>query len=224
MKILGIDTSTKFLCLGLYVDGKFYEYNLETGRTLSVVLVPTIERVITAAGLKIADIDYFACGLGPGSFTGMRIGLATIKGLSIVRNKPVVGISTLDILAENVLINNTLIVPAIDARRDLIYCSSYKREQGCLKRKSEYQLLSLDKFVKKFTNKAIILGDAAAIHRDKMIFKLKGASILDKDYWFPKAHNLINLALAKIKAKQLSSAEAIKPIYLYPQECQIKAK
>ena len=224
MKILGIDTSTKFLCLGLYVDGKFYEYNLETGRTLSVVLVPTIERVITAAGLKIADIDYFACGLGPGSFTGMRIGLATIKGLSIVRNKPVVGISTLDILAENVLINNTLIVPAIDARRDLIYCSSYKREQGCLKRKSEYQLLSLDKFVKKFTNKTIILGDAAAIYRDKMIFQLKGASILDKDYWFPKAHNLINLALAKIKAKQLSCAEAIKPIYLYPQECQIKAK
>lgn len=224
MKILGIDTTTKFLCLGLYVDGKFYEYNLETGRNLSVLLVPTIQRVIAAAGLKIADIDYFACGLGPGSFTGIRIGLATIKGLSIVRNKPVVGISTLDILAENALINNTLIVPAIDARRALIYCSSYKRERGLLKRKSEYMLLNLDEFVKKFGKNAVILGDAASLYNDKMLARIKGAMILDKDYWFPKAHNIIELALAKIKARQFSSSQAVKPIYLYPQECQIKTK
>jgi len=225
MKILGIDTTTKFLCLGLYVDGKSYEYTLETGRSLSVLLVPTIERVIAAAGLKIADIDYFACGLGPGSFTGMRIGLATIKGLSVVGDKPVVGISTLDILAEDVLMNNTLIIPAIDARRDLIYCSSYKRERGILKRKSEYLLLSLDEFTKKHLGKnVVILGDAAALYKDKMLARIKGATILDKDYWFPKAHNIIKLALVKIKSRQFSSALNIKPIYLYPQECQIKTK
>lgn len=224
MKILGIDTTTKFLCIGLYVDGKSYEYNLETGRNLSALLVPTIERVIAAAGLKIADIDYFACGLGPGSFTGIRIGLATIKGLSIVRNKPVVGISTLDILAENVLTDNTLIVPAIDARRGLIYCSSYKREPGLLKRKSEYLLLSLDEFIKKFSKNAVILGDAASLYSDKMLARIKGAIILDKDYWFPRAHNIIELAKAQIKARQFSLALNVKPIYLYPQECQIKTK
>jgi len=222
MKILGIDTTTKFLCLGLYVDGNFYEYNLETGRNLSALLVPTIQRVLEAVRLKISDIDYFACGLGPGSFTGMRIGLATIKGLSIARNKPVLGVSTLDILAENVTLNNALIVPAIDARRGLIYCSSYKREKGLLKRKSEYRLLNPDEFVKKFANKAIILGDAAIPYRDKMSSRIRGVTILDKDYWFPKAHNLIKLALAKIRVKQFTSAQAIKPIYLYPQECQIK--
>jgi len=224
MKILGIDTTTKFLCLGLYVDGKTYEYNLETGKSLSVLLVPTIQRVIEAAGLKIEDIDYFACGLGPGSFTGMRIGLATIKGLSVVRNKPVVGVSTLDILAEDVLMNNSLIVPAVDARRGLIYCSSYKRERGLMKRKSEYLLLSLDEFVRKFPNRAVVLGDAAVLYKDKMLSRIKGASILDKDYWFPKAHNLIELALAKIKIRNFSSAQTVKPIYLYPQECQIKTK
>jgi len=224
VKILAIDTTTRFLCLGLYADGKFYEYNLETGRSLSVLLVPTIQRVITAAGLKIPDIDYFACGLGPGSFTGMRIGIATIKGLSIVRNKPVAGISTLDILAENAPVNNSLIVSAIDARRNLIYCGSYKRERGLLRRKSEYQLLNLDEFVKKFASKPVIIGDAAALYRDKMLSRIKGAIILDKDYWFPKAHNLLKLALAKIRARQFSSAQTIKPIYLYPQECQIKTR
>jgi tRNA threonylcarbamoyladenosine biosynthesis protein TsaB len=150
--------------------------------------------------------------------------LSTIKGLSIVRNKPVVGVSTLDILAENVISNNALIVPAIDARRGLIYCCSYKREKGMLKRKSEYKLLTLDEFIKKFADKAVILGDAADLYKDKILARSKGVFFLDKDYCFPKAHNLIRLALEKIRIKQFSSAQEIKPIYLYPQECQIKKR
>ncbi|MDO8489729.1 MAG: tRNA (adenosine(37)-N6)-threonylcarbamoyltransferase complex dimerization subunit type 1 TsaB, partial [Candidatus Omnitrophota bacterium] len=160
MKILGIDTTTKILCLGVYVDGEHYEYNFEVGRRLSELLAPTIQRVLAALGLKIADIDYFACGLGPGSFTGMRIGVATIKGLSIVKNKPVIGVSSLDILARNTEPTDRLIVTALDARRDLIYCSSYKYEKGLIRRKSGYLLLSLDEFLKKFDNKLVVLGDA----------------------------------------------------------------
>jgi len=226
MKILGIDTSTSRLCLGLHVDGKFYEYSLQVGRKLSAVLVPAIRRVIGAAGLKITDINYFACGLGPGSFTGMRIGLATIKGLSVARNKPVIGISSLDILAKNAVsaAAGRLIITALDARRSLIYCSSYKYEQGSLKRKSEYALLSLDELVKKFPGRAVILGDAAALYGEALLARIKNANILDKDYWNLQAHNLMELALAKIKAKQFSSALTIKPIYLYPKECQIKTR
>jgi tRNA threonylcarbamoyladenosine biosynthesis protein TsaB len=224
VKILGIDTTTGRLCLGLYVDGKFYEYSLQAGRSLSALLVPTIHRVIYAVGLKIADIDYFACGLGPGSFTGMRIGLATIKGLSVVRNKPVIGISTLDILAKNAPVKDRLIVIALDARRSLIYCSAYKHVQGSLKRKSGYLLLNLDQFIKKFPNKAVILGDAVALYGDALLARIKDATVLDKDYWMPQAHSLMELALAKIKAKQFSSALTVKPIYLYPKECQIKTR
>jgi tRNA threonylcarbamoyl adenosine modification protein YeaZ len=224
VKILGIDTTTSRLCLGLYVDGKFYEYSLQVGRRLSELLVPTIARVVYALGLKIADIDYFACGLGPGSFTGMRIGLATIKGLSVVKNKPVIGISTLDILAKNAQVKDRLIVTALDARRSLIYCSAYKYEQGNLKHKSGYLLLSLDELVKRFPAKAVILGDAVALYGDALLTRIKNATVLDKDYWNPQAHNLIELALAKIKAKQFSSVLTIKPIYLYSKECQIKTR
>jgi tRNA threonylcarbamoyl adenosine modification protein YeaZ len=180
--------------------------------------------VICAVGLKITDIDYFACGLGPGSFTGMRIGLATIKGLSVVKNKPIIGISTLDILAKNAPLKDRLIVTAIDARRALIYCSSYKYEQGSLKRKSAYSLLSLDELVKKFSSRMVVLGDAVALYGDTLLTRIKNATVLDKDYWSPQAHNLMELALAKIKAKQFSSALTIKPIYLYPKECQIKTR
>jgi len=224
MKILALDTTTKTLCLGLYIDGKFYEYSLETGRNLSDLLIPTIQRVIQALGLKIADIDYFACGLGPGSFTGMRIGLATIKGLSIVGNKPIIGISTLDILAKNSEIKDRLIITAADARRELIYCSSYKYVKGVLKRQSQYSLLTLDELIKKFRSKVVVLGDAVALYKDKILARMKDAIVLDKDYWCPKAHNLMDLALLKIKAKQFTSVTSIKPIYLYPKECQIKTK
>jgi len=224
MKILAIDTTTKILCLGLYVDGKLYEYNLEVGRNLSQLLVPTIERAVLAAGIKISDIDYFACGLGPGSFTGMRIGLATIKGLSVIKNKPVVGISSLDLLAKNAPVTKSLIVTALDARRELIYCSSYKYEKGALKRKSEYALLNLEEFIKKFDDQPVILGDALGLYALKISTQIKQPTLLDKDYWNLGSHNLIELALVKIKAKQLSGSLTIKPIYLYPKECQIKIR
>lgn len=225
MKILGIDTSTKTLCLGLYVDGKLYEYNLEVGRGLSELLAPVIRRVVSAAGLKIADIDYFACGLGPGSFTGMRIGVAAIKGLSIVRNKPVIGISSLDILAKNAGPSKGLIISALDARRGLIYCGSYKYETRGLRRRSGYLLLSLDEFLKKFSAaKPIVLGDAISLYGDKISAAIKGAILLDNDYWPLQARNLMELALIKIKSRQFTSALKVKPIYLYPKECQIKTK
>lgn len=225
MRILGIETTTKRLCLGVYAEGKLYEYNLEVGRSLSELLAPTIQRVVSALGLKLADIDYFACGLGPGSFTGMRIGAATVKGLSIVRNKPVIGISSLDILARNADLTDRLIVTALDARRGLIYCSAYKYEKGLLKRKSGYQLLSEGEFLQKFrAAKPIILGDAIPLYGVKISAGIKGVTFLDKDYWPLKAHNLMELALAKIKAKQFTSVLKVKPIYLYPKECQIKTK
>jgi len=225
VKILGFDTTTKFICLGLYADGKSYYYNLEVGRSLSAVLVPTIQRVLDAARLKIGDIDYFACGLGPGSFTGMRIGLATLKGLSIVRNKPVIGIPTLDILAKNVSLQGALIVPALDARRGLVYCSAYRNQNGELKRKHEYALLDLESLIKKFSRQhPVFLGDALSLYGEKIAKSIKGSRILDKDEWILKPHNLMELALVKIKAKQFVSSLTVKPIYLYPQECQIKTK
>ena len=224
MKVLAIDTTTDWLCLGLQVKEKFYAYQLKTGRNLSQLLVPSIARVTQALGLKISELDYFACGLGPGSFTGMRIGLATIKGLAIVRNQPVVGVPSLDILAKNAPSDGRLIVAATDAKRSLIYCSAYRYEQGVLKRKTPYLLLSPEEFIKKFPRRALILGDAVALYRKVFLSRIKDVALLDQDYWRLGAYNLMELALAKIKARQLSSALTVKPIYLYPKECQIKNK
>lgn len=221
MKILGIDTSTKFLCLGLYDQGKIYEYNLECGRKMSALVTITIKRVLEALGWRINDIDYFACGLGPGSFTGLRITVATVKAMAWSLNKPVLGISSLDILAKNVT-KDGVIVPAVDAKRNLIYCSMYKNKKGILRRIAPYMLLSIDEFLKKLKADSILLGDAAALYKEKILKNISDVTILDKDYWQLKGSNIIYLALKRLKDKKINNAFDIKPIYLYPKECQIK--
>ncbi|MDD4895061.1 MAG: tRNA (adenosine(37)-N6)-threonylcarbamoyltransferase complex dimerization subunit type 1 TsaB [Candidatus Omnitrophica bacterium] len=222
MKILGIDTTTKFLSIGLYDGRRIYEYNLDLGTRHSTLLIPTLKRVLDALGWDVKEIDYFACGLGPGSFTGIRVGAAAVKGLSWPLNKPVAGISTLDILANKVKLPGVSIAPVIDAKRGLIYCSIYKREKGCLKRIAPYMLLSEEELCRKLKRNTVILGDALNLCKEKIIKNISGAVILDKDCWYPDGHNIIYLALEKIRGKSFSSAFNLKPIYLYPKECQIR--
>jgi len=178
----------------------------------------------------MGDIDVFACGLGPGSFTGVRVGLATIKGLAFSLDKPVAGISIMDILAKNVKEENGFVIPIIDAKRNLIYNSIYKIKDGLLKRISAYMLSGEDEFFKKVKNKIpfkkgnniIILGDAVDLYKEKLSRNLKGVKILDKDYWYPQGRNMIELVKDKVTSKKLNTAFEIKPIYLYPKECQIR--
>jgi len=222
MKILGIDTSTKFLSLGLYDSGKIYAYNLEVANKLSGLLAPTISRVLEAAGLTAGNIDYFASGLGPGSFTGLRVGIATIKGLSWALRKPVVGVPTLDILAKNAKAGDGDVAVMVDAKRNLVYGSIYRMGESSLEKKAPYLLLRPDDFLKKLRPHTRILGDGAGLYRQEIFMQEKGLIIMDKEYWYPKAHNIIELALAKIKAKQIMNSFTVKPIYLYPKECQIR--
>ncbi|MBI4982687.1 MAG: tRNA (adenosine(37)-N6)-threonylcarbamoyltransferase complex dimerization subunit type 1 TsaB [Candidatus Omnitrophica bacterium] len=222
MKILGIDTSTKYLCIGVFSDGKVYEYNLEAGRLMSGLITATIKRVLDAIGVDISDIDYFSCALGPGSFTGMRVGVSCIKGLAWANRKKVIGISTLDILAQGIKSEKKDIVPIVDAKRNLFYSGIFSKASGELKRKSPYLLLGQQELLKKIKPQSVIFGDAVPLLGSQIFGVVKGVEILDKDYWYPKAHNIIELALEKIKNKSFSSTFDVKPIYLYPKECQIR--
>lgn len=224
MKVLAIDTSTKFLCLGFTDKTHFYEYRIELDKRHLGLLVPTIKRTLKALGWSVGDLDYFAVGLGPGSFTGLRVGTATIKGLGWAHKKAIVGISTLDIIAHNCPHRDKSLAVALDARRNLIYCSMYRPKGGVLKRASRDLLLQKEEFIKKVGPDTLILGDALDLHKDFFLQHLKGIELLDKDYWYPKAHNMLLLASDKIKEKKFCSAFNIKPIYLYPKECQIKSR
>lgn len=221
MRILAVDTTSKFLSLGIYDKGKLCEYNIEAGRRMSSLIVPTIKRALSALNLPIEKIDYFAAACGPGSFTGIRIGVSVVKGLSWSLGKPVAGISSLDILAQGALDKGGVIVPAVDAKRNLIYCAIFRRRKNSLIRSSPYMLIKIEELLKKLPSGSVILGDGIALYQNKILSK-GGVVLLDKDYWYPKGHNIIAIAIERIKKKRITASAKLKPVYLYPKECQIR--
>ncbi|MDD3087658.1 MAG: tRNA (adenosine(37)-N6)-threonylcarbamoyltransferase complex dimerization subunit type 1 TsaB [Candidatus Omnitrophica bacterium] len=222
MKILAIDTTTNFLSLGIYDNGRVCEYNLKTGHRLSQLLAPTVERTLSALDLSLADIDYFAAGCGPGSFTGIRLGLSFMKGLGFSLNKPLIAEVTLDVMAMNCPPTDRKIIPSIDAKRGLVYTCVYKYKSNKLIRLTPYLLITKEQFLEKIESPSVIFGDALNICQDDIVKKTGGAIFLDKDLWYPKAHNIITLARDRIgnKSKPVKSFK-FAPVYLYPKECQI---
>ena len=147
MKILGIDTSTPIGSVAL-IDGD----NLAAEHTLNIVqahssrLMPAIDTVLKWSDITAADLDGCAVGIGPGSFTGIRIGVATIKSLCYALDKPIVGVSTLEAVAYNLRWTNGVICPLLDARRSEVYGAIF--EGGTeWQRLSEDLCLSLDVFL-----------------------------------------------------------------------------
>ncbi|MDD5155754.1 MAG: tRNA (adenosine(37)-N6)-threonylcarbamoyltransferase complex dimerization subunit type 1 TsaB [Candidatus Omnitrophica bacterium] len=226
MKIIGIDTSTKFLSIGAMDNHGLYEYDVELNRMHSSLLAPGIKRVMDALGWRACAIDYFACGLGPGSFTGVRIGLAAIKGLGLALKKPLVGISSLDILARNAVSayagNYAFVIPVLDAKRGLVYYSIYKKSGGSLERVAPYALAALDELRRKIKPDSLLLGDGLSLYKEQLLSSKRGLKLLDKDHWYPAGRNIVILAREKIRKNKINDPFNIKPIYLYPKECQIK--
>ncbi len=226
MRILGIDTSTRFLCIGI-LDGNrlIADYNQDLDRRHSELLIPTVNKLLKRAKVSLNAIDGFACGIGPGSFTGLRIGLSAIKGFAFGLDKPVVGVPTLDIIAKNIKDDNGSICVVVDAKRDLIYNALYKIKNNRLKRESPYRLSSIEALLKYIKLRTIFVGDAVKLYKEIIKSKLKDKAYFSKQgLWYPKAANLLEIARDKFARNQIISRAKLLPLYLYPKECQIRRK
>ena len=119
MKVLAIDTSGPNCSVAIIDEEKVIcDFNLSIGTTHSETLLPMVDEVCKTSKIDLSDVDIFACGIGPGSFTGLRIGIATIKGFALAQNKPVIGVPTLDALANNIAAFDGLICSVLDARNN----------------------------------------------------------------------------------------------------------
>jgi tRNA threonylcarbamoyladenosine biosynthesis protein TsaB len=227
MRLLAIDTSTRTLCCGLADGEKHYGFDVEYGPKLSRWLVPALGRVLETLSIKPEAIDCFACGIGPGSFTGIRLGMSCVKGLAWAGGKPVAGVPSLDIIALNARREAGDVCCVSDAKRGLVYCAFYRFRAGAMKRTSPYLLLDPSRLageIKRRQGKKprelALCGDGIPVV--KPCFQGKGLSFLDGDYWKPQGRNLLELALRTAEEKRLSDSLSVKPLYLYPQECQIR--
>ena len=214
MKILGIDTSSKFLNIALSEDEDIIkEESYLLDRRHASQLVPKVKELLKKYRTPISKIDVFIIGLGPGSFTGLRIGVSAIKGFGIASGKPCIGVASIDSIACNAQENNKDIIPIIDAKRGQVYAAIYRRKGNKVARLSDYLILPIEKLLKK------VKGDSV-FYRNNISSINKKAVFLEEEYWYPGAGNLIKLGFSK-KAKKINLAKLI-PLYLYPENCQIR--
>lgn len=233
MNIFAIDTSSKYFSLVIAKDTKILASVFKPyAKELSRKIMPAIDKALRESGVSLKQIDYFAIGLGPGSFTALRIGLATLKGLAFPFNKPVVGVVSLDVAANSQgitkkSITEGLVCPIIDAKRSLVYSAIYSLKNGQLRRKSRYFLLAVDELLKKIKRdgKVIFSGDGLLLYRNDIEKGLGlSAGFVDERFWYPEPASLLACAREKIKNKEFSPLDKIVPLYLYPKECQIVNK
>lgn len=163
MKILSMDSSATVASVALCEDEALLaEYTVNNGNTHSETLLPMVESVLGNFGLTPKDIDLFAVSNGPGSFTGVRIGAATLKGLAFASERPCVGVSTLHALAFNLLGTEGLICPVMNARRSQVYTALFRSDGETLTRlmpDSAMAISELDAILSECGEEVVLVGD-----------------------------------------------------------------
>lgn len=166
MKICVLDASTQVASVAMMEEGKLiYESNLIHGLTHSEKLMPLVEAAFTLTGWEPTDVDVYGVVEGPGSFTGLRIGVATVKGLAQAAGKPVTGVGTLDVLAMNVPFFQGVTAPILDARRGQVYGALFHWNQGRMVRETGDLAIPLAELLEEIEKRALpalFLGDGRA--------------------------------------------------------------
>lgn len=173
MKVLGIESSAGIASVAITDNGRILsEFTTDSGNTHSATLLPMIESSLKVVGMNISDIDLFALSAGPGSFTGLRIGAATVKGLALAGNAPCVGVSSLEAMAENLRGLPGVVCPVINARSARVYTALFETDgKGVPKRLTEDDVLTLDELsplIERFDGTPVYFtGDAYDLAREK---------------------------------------------------------
>ncbi len=227
MKILGIDTSTSCGSIGL-IDGEslISEYLLDIPVTHSERLLSSIEHVLKQAAYLIEDLEGWAISLGPGSFTGLRIGVSTIKGLAFATQKPVAGVPTLDALASNISPTPYLICPILDARKGEVYTAFYRYEDGKnLKRISDYQAIRPEDLMRKIEEKTIFLGCGIRTYGDYLRNALPDlATFVPASLNLPHGSTVARYGFERLQRDEVLDLSTFTPIYVRASEAEIKWK
>ena len=226
MKILGIDTSGSIASVAVLENDSFLgEYSINDKKTHSQKLMPMVNELFNSLELKPLDIDAFAVSVGPGSFTGLRIGISTIKGMAQALDKPVIGVPTLEGLAYNVLAYAGSICPIIDARNDNVYTAifSFDKTNKILQRHSEYMALHIQELIARLENEGqvIFLGNAAQKFKHTIKEKLKSrAEFAENHLSLPKASSIAFAGYKSLIAGQVDSFISIKPLYVRSSQAE----
>lgn len=216
MKLLALETSSDLEGVAVLADNRILvncQLRVQAGH--SQKLLSLIDRSLSQAGLGIEDIDCLAVSLGPGSFTGLRIGLATAKGICLAQGIPLVGIPTLDGLALGGSLSSFPVCPLLDARREEVYAALYGREKGSLERKTPWLVLGIGELAAHIEGKTLFFGEGARVYREKLKKELGEKIVFAPEVWDePSPVNIALLAKDRFEVEGGADLDDIEPLYL----------
>ena len=217
MKVLGIETSGNIggvaVCENKHI---IVAKNFGAGMQHGKVLIPAIRTTLHEIGWEPGDIDLIAVDVGPGSYTGLRVGVTCAKTMAYALNKPVIDVPIFDIIAENYAIGSIPICPIIDAKRNHVYACIYKLEGIQRKRQSEFLVIQPEKLLSILPRPVIIFGDGVKPYKD--IFQQKDIIIDEIEHVKPKAEYVAILGERMYESGHRCEADKLLPLYLQRAE------
>ena len=229
MRILAIETATMLGGIALLDEsaGLIAEIRLNVQSTHSERLMTGTKYIITQSGLTISDIDCFALSIGPGSFTGLRIGLSTVKGLSYATGKPVVSVPTLEAFAYNFPYSAYPVCTMLDARKKEVYAALFRWDgEGFIRVVAEIpvKIPELMERIRVCTeDKVVFTGEGALLYQDRIIESMgERALFASHDARVPSPAHVALLGMKKAHKKEFSDITGLVPLYIRRSEAELK--
>lgn len=218
MKILAFESTAKACSVALCEDEFLLAQSYQnSGLTHSTTLMPMAEDLLRNCGVKLGDVDCLAVAVGPGSFTGLRIGISTVKGLSWGAEKPCVGVSTLEAMAWNLAHMDGVICCAMDARRKQVYNALFRAQGGALERLCEDRAISLEELAMERTGAfqtQIVVGDGAELCYNDAQQRGHSLVLAPPHLRYQNAWGVARAALERAKRGEMVSGAALEANYL----------
>lgn len=224
MIVLGIETSTIQGGVALLdEEGLMAEIFLSVAATHSERLLPALDRLLHDARLRLEEVDGIACAIGPGSFTGLRIGLSTAKGLALATGKPLVGIPTLEAMALGLPFCRYQICPFLDAKKKEVYCALFRYEGEPLIRVMEDSVLPIKALVERISEPTVFLGDALKVYGEALKKNLGGLALFPpRSRRSGSAAGVAELGFQRLLRGAWDDPARLVPRYIRPSEAELR--
>ncbi|HEV2766923.1 MAG TPA: tRNA (adenosine(37)-N6)-threonylcarbamoyltransferase complex dimerization subunit type 1 TsaB [Acidimicrobiales bacterium] len=224
MLILGIETATPQVgcALGAH-EGVLASFHAAKGRRHAETLAPAIEFICRQARVDLDDVGAVAADVGPGLFTGLRVGVVTAKALAMALRVPVVGVSSLDLLAFPVRWSHRRIVSVVDARRGEVFYGFYRQVPGGVQRVSEHRVASPEELCSEILasgEDCLAVGDGALRYADRLA-ELIQVEVAEAGLAYPSAASLVQLAHARAVREDFVNSWELAPVYLRKADAEI---
>ncbi len=224
MMILGLETSTSMASLGVVSeDETLAELKVDLKAEYSRKLMSAIDCLLTSVSLDPNELSGLSISIGPGSFTGLRVGLATIKGLAYSLGKPIVAIPSLDAIAWRFGYLSCVIASIIDAKKEEIYVALYQKRKDNLERISPYLVLPPQGLSKIITRKTLFVGPGVGAFRKRISESLKDKALfLSEEICYVSGEAIARMGMRKLLRGEFENIGKLEPLYVRESDAQLE--